>query len=254
MPASEMRVWGNGPCQVVLIAGWLGTSADWEPCLQSLDPKEFSVGLFDLRGYGERKAVRGLFSFEEAAHDLVAMVDQLGWSSFAIVGHSMGAMLMQRVPLIAPGRVQRLVGIAPVPACGARMPPERLVMFASAVHDPAQRSCIVAASTGQRLSPAWCNRVAKRSWERSEPEAVGAYLTEWALNGFEGSLVNMPPVTLFVGEHDPSITHALMETTWRRWYMQSAIETVPNAGHYPMLETPAFIGSRLESLLMIPTE
>lgn len=235
-----------------MIAGWLGTSADWEPCLQSLDPTQVSVGLFDLRGYGERKAVPGLFSFEEASRDLVAMVNQLQWPSFALVGHSMGAMLMQRVALIAPGRVERLVGVAPVPACGARMPPERLAMFAGAVDDWAQRARIVAASTGQRLSPAWCNGLALRSWERSVPGAVGAYLTEWTSQGFESSLVDMPPTTLFVGEHDPSLTRAHMEATWGQWYSQLAIETVPNAGHYPLLETPAFLGSRLGSLLADP--
>ncbi len=246
-----MRVWGHGPYRVVMVAGWLGTSADWAPCLQSLDPSQFSVGLFDPRGYGDRKSVPGLYSFEEAANDLVAAVDQLGWSSFALVGHSMGAMLMQRVPLIAPGRVQRLVGIAPVPACGARMPPERLALFAGAVDDPAQRARIVALSTGQRLSSAWCSGLAQRSWERSEPEAVGAYLTEWAVNGFEGSLVDMPPATLFVGEHDPSLTHALMEATWGRWYTQVVIETVPDSGHYPLLETPAFLGERLRAALQV---
>lgn len=246
-----MRVWGSGPRRVVMIAGWLGSSADWEPCLESLDPTQFSVGLFDLRGYGDRKSVPCLFSFEEASHDLVAMINQLDWSSFAIVGHSMGAMLMQRVPLIAPGRVDRLVGVAPVPACGARMPPERLAMFASAVDNEEQRARVVAASTGQRLSPAWCNMVVRRSWERSTTDAVGAYLTEWTANGFEARLVDMPPATLFVGEHDPSLTRDRMEATWGQWYSQLVIESVPNAGHYPLLERPAFLGSRLGSVLSL---
>lgn len=245
-----MRVWGQGPRRVVMVAGWLGTSADWAPCLESLDPAQFSVGLFDPRGYGERRSVAGLFSFEEAARDAVAAVDRLGWFSFALVGHSMGAMLMQRIALLAPGRVYHLVGVAPVPACGARMPPERLAVFTNAVDEVGLRARVVALSTGQRLSPNWCAALAQRSWERSTPEAVGAYLSEWAVNGFESELVDAPPATLFVGEHDPSLTRALMEATWGQWYGRLSVETVPNAGHYPLLETPAHLGARVEAALL----
>ena len=218
--------------------------------LHAMDPDAVSACLLDIRGYGARRGEPGSFSFREVAQDVQRILDQLGWDSCTLVGHSMGAMAMQRVLADASQRVRALVGIAPVPACGSRMDAQRFAAFEAAVHDVASRQAIVAASTGQRLSANWAREVARVSWERSSEDAVGCYLNEWAREGFEDEIAGSTcPVRLFVGQHDPGLTRAAMERTWLRWYSDAVVEELPNAGHYPMLETPAWLGTRLDATL-----
>lgn len=247
---ADQRIWGHGPVKAVMVSGWLGTAADWDACLASLDPARVSVFPVDIRGYGSRKNIPGLYTFEEAAADILAAMDRLEWGEVVLVGHSMGAMLIQRVLLLERDRVSKLIGIAPVPACGARMPADRFASFAYAITDRVARASIVHASTGKRLSSRWCEGIADQSCDRSLSEAAEAYLAQWAVGGFEEQLESCPPATLFVGEHDPTLTAERMLSTWGLWYPALEVETVPNAGHYPILETPAYMGSRLAAALI----
>jgi pimeloyl-ACP methyl ester carboxylesterase len=241
---------GQGRHRVLFLAGWLGCAQDWGPVLQAMDPDAVSACLLDIRGYGTRRSEQGSFSFREVAQDVQRVLDELGWDDCTLVGHSMGAMAMQRVLADAGRRVRALVGIAPVPACGSRMDAQRFASFEAAVHGIPHRQGIVAASTGQRLSPSWTLRVAETSWEQSSEVAVGRYLLEWAREGFETEIAGSAcPVRLFVGQHDPGLTRAAMERTWLRWYADATVEEVPNAGHYPLLETPAWLGTRLDATL-----
>jgi esterase len=162
----------------------------------------------------------------------------------------MGGMAMQRVVLAAPARVERLLGIAPVSAAGSRMDATRVALFENAVDDAGTRARIVDFSTGQRLAKAWCERVAADSWRAHRPDALGAYLKEWALDGFAGELGSPTlPVKLLLGAHDPSITAELAERTWRVHYPQAEIEIVANAGHYPMQEAPIAVATSVQRWL-----
>ncbi|MDM0032047.1 alpha/beta hydrolase [Variovorax sp. J22P271] len=248
-PISCLR-FGQGGHRVLFLAGWLGTAQDWGAVLQAMDPNAVSACLPDIRGYGARRGESGNFSFSEVAQDVQRILDQLGWDNCTLVGHSMGAMAMQRVLADAGQRVRALVGIAPVPACGSRMDAQRFAAFEAAAHDVAGRQAIVAASTGQRLSANWAREVARASCQRSSEDAVVSYLNEWARKGFEDEIAGSAcPVRLFVGQHDPGLTRAAIERTWLRWYSDAIVEELPNSGHYPMFETPVWLGTRLEATL-----
>jgi pimeloyl-ACP methyl ester carboxylesterase len=63
----------------------------------------------DLRGHGSSPAPATGYSLRAQAADLVGLVDRLGWSRFAVLGHSMGGMVAQRLALELPSRVSALV-------------------------------------------------------------------------------------------------------------------------------------------------
>jgi pimeloyl-ACP methyl ester carboxylesterase len=110
----------------------------------------------------------------------LAAVDALGWSSFAVLGHSMGGCAMQRVLLDAGDRVSGLIGISPVPSTGAPFDeqPEQLFSGAGDNHD--NRYAIIDPTTGGGLSRAWLDRMVQFSLDVSDPTAFGAHPAAWA--------------------------------------------------------------------------
>ena len=230
---------GHGPARIIALSGWFGCAQAWAPMVDGIDADAQSWVFFDYRGTGRSRHLQGAFSFEEVAADVLRLADALGWQRFSLVGHSMGGMAMQRVLLAAPERVERMLAVTAVPACGARLDEQRLPLFTSAIDDIGKREFIINFSTGNRLPARWVRQMAQDSWENSTQQAFGAYLAQWGTRGFAEQVAgNTTPVHVMVGEHDPSLTAKLMESTWLSWYPNATLETIANAGHYPMNETP----------------
>lgn len=243
-------VHGRGPRKAIVMNGWLGCAHHWRAMLDALDPEAVEVAVFDYRGYGTRREVPGRYTFDEAAQDVLALAAALGWQRYALVGHSMGGMAMQRVALAAPGQVERLLGLAPVGAGGSRMDETRLALFESALQDVATRARIVDFSTGRRLTRSFCEAVARDSWDCNRSDAMASYLKQWTGSGFSERVRGLGlPVKVVVGEHDPGINAATVERSWRLDHPQAEIAVAGNAGHYPMQEVPMATAALLQQWL-----
>src|SRR5260370_7216238 len=107
---------GSGDHHVLAVHGWFGSSRGWGSLPEFLDGSAYTYVFMDLRGYGDRKQVAGEFTMEEAAADAIALADELGWDRFSVIGHSMGGKVAHQVLLQAPDRVDKLIGLNPVPA------------------------------------------------------------------------------------------------------------------------------------------
>lgn len=244
---------GHGPRKVLAMNGWFGSAEDWSALVPWLDTEAFTYVFFDYRGYGRSRERDGAFTFEEAARDGVALADHLGWQTFSLIGHSMGGVAIQRVLLAAPHRIERMAGVCAVPACGSRMDEARLTAFRAAVDDVERRAGIIAFSTGNRLAPRFAAHLARESQRLSRADAFAGYLPQWAASDFSAQVEgNATPVKLFIGEHDPTITADLMSRTWLAWYPHATLETLANAGHYPMYEAPVALATALENWLKQP--
>lgn len=244
---------GHGPHKVMVIGGWFGDSADWLATVNALDPAAFTFVLFDYRGYGRSVEIEGKYTFEESARDALAVADHLGWERFSLIGHSMGGVAIQRVLLAAPDRIDRMLAISAVPACSSRMDAQRLQMFERAALDVAKREFIINYSTGSRLTNTWVESMARRSMEGSRQRAVAGYLKEWATIDFSALVQgNAVKLKVLVGEFDPTIGAALMESTWLAWYPNAQMEVLANCGHYPMHETPPALAAAIQSYLQQP--
>ena len=244
---------GFGARKVLVLSGTFGHAGDWNAFSEALDLEAATYVFFDYRGYGRSLHLDGEFSFEEAARDVLRLVDHLDWQRFSLIGHSMGGVAMQRVLLAAPDRIERMVAIAGVPACSSRMDTQRLAGFGSAAGSLAQREFIIDFSTGRRLPAAWVARLARQSWASVAPRAFSGYLREWATVDFAPLVQgNTTPLKVLIGAHDPSLTEELMQRTWLSWYADASLETLANAGHYPMHEVPLALAAAVQNFLLQP--
>lgn len=241
---------GGGPRRVVALHGWFGNAHGWGALPDLIDPERFSYVFLDCRGYGERRDVTGEYTIAEISRDALALADELGWQRFSVVGHSMGGSAAQRVLADAPDRVERLVGISPVPAGGVPFDDQGWALFSGAADDPGNRRTIIDLTTGNRLSRRWLDGMVEESVRGSTVEAFRAYLPAWARTDFAAEIAGNPvPALAVVGEHDPALGEAAMQGSWLSHYPNARLEVLANAGHYAMYETPVRLATVLEQFL-----
>jgi pimeloyl-ACP methyl ester carboxylesterase len=249
MASSSVTV-GSGDHHVLALHGWFGSARGWGSLPDYLDRSAYTYVFMDLRGYGSRQQVAGDFTMAEAAADALALADELGWDRFSVIGHSMSGQAIQHVLLQAPGRVQRLVALNPVPATGVPFDDDGWALFSGAAASRDNRFAIINLTTGGRLPAAFVDHVVQHSLDNSSEEVVGAYLDSWAKTDFSEQVRGNPAaVKVIVGEHDPALSAPVMEQTWMQFYPAAELEVMPNAGHYPMFETPAALAASIEEFL-----
>ena len=250
MTSSHVSI-GSGDHHVLAVHGWFGSSRSWGSLPDFLDRSTYTYTFMDLRGYGGRKQVAGEFTMEEAATDAIVLADELGWDRFSVIGHSMGGKIAHQVLLQAPGRVDKLIGLNPVPATEVPMDEQGWELFSGAAASAANRAAIVDFTTGNKLTTTFINQVVQRSLENSTVEAFAAYLQAWAKSDFSGKVQpdTSTPVKLIVGVNDPAASADVMEQTWLVFFPEGEMTILPDAGHYPMFESPVSLATSIEGFL-----
>lgn len=242
---------GSGDHRVLAIHGWFGSARRWGSLPEWLDGSAYTYVFMDLRGYGDRKDVAGEFTVDEAAADALAVADDLGWDRFSVVGHSMGAKFGHRMLLVAPDRVRKLVGLNSVPAGEVPFDEAGWALFSGAATNPGNRAAIIDFTTGNKLTRTFINRIVQNSLDNSTVEAFAAYLQAWAKSDFsaQAKVDTDSPVKLIVGVNDPAMSANLMEQTWRVFFPDAELTILPDAGHYPMFESPVSLATSIEEFL-----
>ncbi|WP_434112615.1 alpha/beta fold hydrolase [Paraburkholderia caffeinilytica] len=249
MPNTYHQV-GNGPHRVLVLHGWFGDARAFEPIEAWLSGDLFTYVFMDYRGYGGMKDADGEYSIDEIALDALSLADELGFSRFSLIGHSMGGMAIERIAVIAPQRVRALVPVTPVPCGGIQFHSDGRALFDGAANRQAYRETIIDRSTGNRLPSSWIKWKAAYSSTRSSSKAFAAYLRAWADTDFSSEITGRHPTKVLVGEHDPIFNMELMAKTYLRRYPLASVEVIGNAGHYPMNETPLALAQLIERFLL----
>ena len=252
--ASPALTVGSGDHHVLAVHGWFGSARGWGSLPEYLDGSAYTYAFIDLRGYGDRKDAGGEFTMEEAAADAIALAGELGWDRFSVIGHSMGGKVAHQVLLQAPDRVRKLVGINPVPAAEVPMDEQTWELFHGAAGNPANRAAIIDFTTGSKLTKTFVDRVVQHSLDHSAEAAFAAYLRSWARSDFSGQLTKdtSTPVKVIVGVNDPAMSADVMEQTWLAYFPDAELTILPDAGHYPMFESPVSLATSVEEFLGRP--
>lgn len=104
---------------LLLLHGYPQTHVMWHKIAPAL-AEEFTVIATDLRGYGDSDKPKGTgdretYSKRTMARDQVAVMSQLGYEEFYLVGHDRSARVAHRLALDYPDRVKKLVVLDIVP-------------------------------------------------------------------------------------------------------------------------------------------
>ena len=117
---------GSGP-RLMFCNGSTMTVESGRPLLE-MAGQGFELLSWDYRGLGRSAAVTAPYTMADLAADAVAVLDDAGWETCAVMGLSFGGMVAQEIAVTHPERVQRLALACTSPggAGGSSYPLEHL--------------------------------------------------------------------------------------------------------------------------------
>lgn len=251
-PLLPFRRAGAGTA-LVLVHGYLGGSGQWAAEIECFS-EHFDVIAVDLAGYGEARDRTAPTQIAAHASAVLRTLDQLGFSGFHLLGHSMGGMVAQEIVHQAPHRVMRLVlyGTGPqgsIPGRFETMARSRERLAEDGVERTARRICATWL-LDREASPAF-ERLAALGTCVS-PQAAEAGL--WAMEGWDGRdrLPHIRQATLLVwGEHDRTYGWAQAEALWRG-IPAASLAVLPACSHALHLERAALFHALVLDFLLPP--
>jgi pimeloyl-ACP methyl ester carboxylesterase len=107
----EIAETGAGGRPLLLVHRFTGAKEDFADWWDELAERGWHVVAPDLRGHGASDHPRRSddYSLDTFEADLLALVDELGWDHFVLLGHSLGGMIAQVLTIHHPERVDALV-------------------------------------------------------------------------------------------------------------------------------------------------
>ncbi len=101
----------NNP-PIFLVHGWISHRGVWQQTIRALEGKYYCIAL-DLLGFGASdKPPEADYGLPAQAQRILKLADQLGFSHFSLIGHSMGAQIaMYIAAILAPQRVDKLLSV-----------------------------------------------------------------------------------------------------------------------------------------------
>jgi 3-oxoadipate enol-lactonase len=229
---------------VIFLHGIGGGARSFAPQIASFASAGYQPAALDLPGYGARAPVDAM-SFETLAADVESTLAQSGLDKPALVGHSMGGMLVQTLLRRKPDGYVAAVLSCTSPAFGnpAGDFQKKFVADRLAPLDSGKRMADLAAGIiGEIVGPA--PDAAGRNLAVACMGAVPAETYRAAVQclvGFD-ERANLGairvPVLCLAGEHDRNAPPSMMERMAGR-IPAARYVCLPGLGHLPNLEAPA---------------
>lgn len=243
---------GSGTRGVIVLNDWMCDTSTWDGARAYLDGATFTWAFADLRGYGRSRDRAGEHTVTEAAADVIALADALGFRRFSIVGHSMSSLVALHLGQRRADRIERVVVLTPPPPAGFGADDATLeAMEGVGRGDDARRTRALKMMWGERLSEGWLRFKLERWRDTSDPEAVAAYVAMFGRDGLPDPTAKITvPLLAVTGEQDGEIMRREAVTKLLGPIAESLTVTpIAEAGHYPMQEAPPLLATILERFL-----
>jgi 3-oxoadipate enol-lactonase len=240
---------GEGPA-VLLVHGLGGTSNFYQVQADAL-AERFRVIRVDSAGAGRSPVTDGI-SVESHADDLAAVLDELGIDSAAVVGHSLGTLIVRALASEYPDKVSALALL------GAVREPTDAVRQAQR-----DRAAVLREKGTAAVAPAVVANALSATTRRDKPE-VAAFVRELVMRqdpeGYARNceaLAGAPspspvdptlPLLLVTGTDDkvgpPEASEELAAT-----HRNATVEILPGVGHWTALEAAGPVTDLLQKFL-----
>jgi pimeloyl-ACP methyl ester carboxylesterase len=244
----DVEIEGSGP-GLLLVHGHGGAKEDFADHVERLAQRH-TVVTFDHRGHGgsHHPTDARSYSLARMRADTWAVADAVGFDRFRVLGHSMGGMVVRRMPLEQPGRIEALVmmdtSAGPIPA----LVPE-LVEIGAYVGLTEGKDALKALldSAGTLDTDAHLRMLVDRPGYREFQDRKWADTSVIMWSTLAVEIAYQPddlpllsdvscPTLVIVGELDlPFVdgSHAMADAI-----PGAALEVIPDAGHSPQFEAP----------------
>ena len=265
-PTGGITGWITGDgAPVLALHGGPGLSFDYLDGVVEGVAARYRVATFQQRGLAPSTS-EGDFTIAEAVDDIVAVLDELGWDTAYLMGHSWGGHLAFHAAAAIPDRLTGVLAIDPLGAVGdggaaafgaelvARMPDANRPRSDELEAKESGEGLTLEESLEQ-LELVWPSYFADPSIAPPMPPvqmSQAAYEGLWAdvvarLPELEAALPSITvPVGVLVGARSPIPTSAGSDTADRipgAWWHAEA-----GAGHFIWLEVPGAVLAALERL------
>ncbi len=240
---------GDGPEPVVVLHEWLGDHTNYEPLLPWLPTDRYTWLLTDLRGYGLSRALSGAWTLDEAAADVLRLMDRAGHSRFHLVGHSMSGLIAQYLAATATERVISVVAVSPVPPSGFPTDAAGMARMTAILDDDTAARAAIDARTGGRYGRGWLDRKLTMLRRAASREAMAGCLGMFTGCDITEQVRGTPtPITVVAGTHDLPLYRAdSLRQRLGPLYPRLEVVVSHEAGHYAMLETPVLLAAAIEA-------
>lgn len=243
---------GDGTTAIIVMHDWMSDTSSWDSARAYLDRERFKWVFADLRGYGRSKDQLGEFTLREAAGDVLELATKLGFSQFAIVGHSMSTLIALHLAQHHADRVTRAVVLTPAPPAGTGLRDAELAAIdALARGNDETRSYWLRMRVGEHSPDGFARFKAERWRATSTPDAVAAYARMFARDGLPDPRARIRiPLLAVTGERDIELMRRETVTKLLEPICdQLTVAAIADSGHYPMQETPPLLVATVERFL-----
>lgn len=241
---------------LVFVHGYTGDITDWRFQVEPFS-KTHQLLIFDNRGHGksEAPADRSSYTIKQMADDAEALVAEVGYERFHLLGHSMGGAIAQEMALRSPGRLLSLTLEDTAPLFDLSRN-EMLAKLSAARNQVAETQGMGALAkwkspfpTPPHMSAERVAEVAERLGRMSVDSFIGA---QAGLNAWAGSVDRLAsivvPTLVIVGDLDfaPLVEASkLMAST----IPNATLEVILETGHSPQYERPELFNAALRGHL-----
>ncbi|AUT61820.1 alpha/beta fold hydrolase [Paraburkholderia terrae] len=245
------KLTGHGPRKVLLFHGLLGDRDTFDSMLAYADLDAFEYATFDYRGYGDALHAPPGYTLRNVVVDAQALAARLGWTRFAVAGHSSGALVAQMLAVASPDHVDAIVSIAGMNARGTSADPERLRKLDALGHSREMREALVDTGTAHRYTKGFVRALVDATWSHIRADALTGYARDASTIDISRDVAELDaPILVLVGEHDPTQSEHVARQSTLQWYRRAQLDVMAGTGHYPHVETPAATLSLMERFLL----
>lgn len=245
------EVHGAGEPALVFIHGWCCDRTFWQPQLDHF-AKSRRVVAIDLGGHGTSGMGRKKWTMAAFGADVAAVVNKLGLKSVVLVGHSMGGPVMLEAAPLLKERLVGLVGVDTLTDPEEKYSPKQMAEyrkpfeedFASGMREALRHEHDFFTA---KTNPVLIERIVAKMSSAPGEVGVSAFqaMLDFANESERPRLSEVKvPLVCINAILDPKKVEA-----GRKYAPQFEVLTLPDAGHFLMMEYPEEFNALLEKTL-----